>query len=129
MSLRAEAEAALSYMLESTEYFGQGITITAPTGEEETLVGLCQDIGEQIDPQTGAFVSGRLVTVAIRLSTLDASTLPSIPRAIAELDSRPWKLAFSDVLGVPRTFKVRESRPDRTAGVLVLICEGYDDGA
>ncbi len=37
----------------------------------------------------------------------------------------PWVVRFDDINGKPYVFKVVESRPDRTIGVVVCMLESY----
>jgi hypothetical protein len=124
MSLREKAEAVLLAAIENSDLFGQAVTVINPSGTTLDTVGLCNDIAQSIDPQTGVVISGRQVSVALRLSSL--SVFSTLPIAVPESAGRPWLVRFADILGAERTFKVRETYPDRTLGVLVLILEAYN---
>lgn len=126
MNLRTQAEADLAFTLEDGVFgFAFDITVTDPDGNSGILTGSSNDIAQLIDPDTGQAVSGRLASVALRLSSLAAEGL-GIPEGTADESSKPWVIAFDDINGSPHAFKVSESNPDRALGVVVCILEGYD---
>jgi hypothetical protein len=125
MGLRDLAEADLGRILEDAETgFGYPITLTDPSGTVLRLVGFSNDIAQVIDPDTGQIVSGRSASVALRVSTIIAAGL-DLPRGIANSSSKPWVVEFDDLLGTPHKFKVFQSNPDRTIGMVTLILESY----
>ncbi len=127
MGLRATAEADLGTILEdSVTGFGFPITVTSPGGTNETLTGFSDDISQLIDPDTGQAVSGRLASVALRISTINTK-FPGegLPRNIADATLKPWIIEFNDINGNPGKFKVSESNPDRALGMLICILEVY----
>lgn len=126
MSLRETAEADLGLILENdTIGFGWPITVTDPTGTAVPLTGFSNDISELIDPDTGQALSGRLASVALRISSLTAAGL-SLPEGIADASNKPWLMAFDDINGNPFTFKVQKSNPDRALGIVTCILEIYE---
>ncbi len=127
MSLRQLAESDLGLILEDgVTGFGWPITITDPSGSTGTgpLTGFSDDIAQIIDPDTGQAVSGRLASVAIRISTLTAAGL-ALPQGIADAGIKPWLVQFDDINGNPFTFKVAQSNPDRALGLITLLLELY----
>jgi len=128
MGLRQIAETDLGLILEDKDTgFGFDITITDPSGSTGTgpLTGFSDDISQIIDPDTGQAVSGRLASVAVRISLLTSVGL-GLPRGIADAGSKPWLVQFDDINGNPFKFKVAQSNPDRAAGVVVLLLELYE---
>jgi len=128
MGLRDLVEQDLGAILEdSATGFGWPISLTDPDGlTDETLVGFSDDIAQSIDPDTGELVSGRLASVALRISTLHAAGF-SLPRGVADTSKKPWVVKFNDINGRPHVFIVRQANPDRAAGLVVCILEGYDE--
>ena len=129
MSLRATAEADLEFTLEDSGEWGYPIKVTDPAGLFKTINGQAKDISQLIDPDTGQAVSGRLAAVTLRISTLTSDTpgpALALPEGIADPDSRPWVIEFDDINGNPHVFKVSESDPDRTIGLVVLLLEKYN---
>ena len=122
MSVRRLAEQDLGRILsDTTGGFAWPIVLISPTGTRTQLTGFSNDIAELIDPDTGQAVSGRLASVALRLSTLPAA----LPESLASATGRPWRIEFEDITGRPWRFTIRESNPDRALGLLVLILEFY----
>lgn len=126
MSLRTQAENDLAFIVEDVNGFGWTIQLTDPSGYTATgpLVGLSNDISQIIDPDTGQVVSGRSASVALRISTL-VSKGYSLPRNIADNNSKPWLVRFDDINGNPYTFKIRSTDPDRALGLIVCTLEAY----
>lgn len=125
MSLRQLAETDLGLILEdSSTGFGWPITITDPAGNTGTPTGFSDDIAQIIDPDTGQAVSGRLVSVALRISSLALEGL-TLPRGIADAGSKPWVIEFDDINGNAFKFKVLKSNPDRVVGLVTCLLEIY----
>ncbi|MCP4209825.1 MAG: hypothetical protein GY767_22680 [Shimia sp.] len=119
------AENDLGAILEDSAHgFGWPITVTDPTGRTVEMVGASDDISQVIDPATGELVSGRSASVALRVSSLTLAGL-GLPRAIATTQGKPWLIAFDDIGGLPHTFRVAQSNPDRTIGVVTCVLEAY----
>ncbi|MCP4444733.1 MAG: hypothetical protein GY811_05210 [Myxococcales bacterium] len=125
MGLRELAETDLGVILEdSATGFGWPITVTDSDGVTKTLTGFSNDISQVIDPDTGQIISGRVATVALRVSTLVSAGL-SLPQGIADATKKPWIIAFNDINGNECVFKVMQSNPDRSFGMLTCILELY----
>ena len=127
MSLRVLAEQDLGAILEdSVTGFGWAVTVTDPAGSTGTgpLTGFSDDIAQIIDPDTGQAVSGHLVSVALRISSLTTAGL-GLPQGTADSTLKPWLVAFDDINGNAFTFKVAQSNPDRAIGIVTLVLELY----
>lgn len=125
MGLRTQAEADLEFILEDAVFgFGYSITVTDPDGLSKPLTGFSNDIAQIIDPDTGQAVSGRLASAVLRISSLTAAGL-GLPVGIPETTLKPWLITFDDINGNPFTFKVSQSNPDRSLGIVSLILELY----
>lgn len=123
MNLRTLAEADLAVVLEDDAGgFGWPIKVTDPEGNEGNLKGSAGDIGRLIDPDTGTAISGRFAGFTLRISSLTTAGL-DLPRGISDENKRPWLIEFDDINGNPHIFKVVESDPDRTLGVVTCILE------
>ena len=128
MSLRAVAEADLSGILEdSVTGFGYPITLTSPDKVSKSLKGFSNDIATLIDPETGLAVSGRVASVALRISTLISLGFATLPEGIQDATRKPWLVTFDDINGNPFTFKVQAGNPDRTLGIITCMLEIYRD--
>lgn len=125
MSLRQLAEADLAVILEDgTTGFGWPITVTSPAAVSANLTGFSDDISQVIDPDTGQVVSGRLASVALRISSLTGAGL-ALPQGIADAAQKPWLITFDDINGTSYAFKVMQSNPDRALGLVTCILELY----
>lgn len=125
VGLRAQAEADLGRILEDADRgFGWPITVTDPSGVIGLLTGFSTDISLMIDPETGQAVSGRTASATIRIALLKSKGL-GVPQAVADGGVKPWLVQFDDINGVPYTFKVKESIPDRAIGAVSCILEFY----
>lgn len=125
MNLRQLAEADLGGILEdSATGFGWSISLTDPAGTVAALTGFSDDIAQLIDPETGQAVSGRLASVALRISSITLAGL-GLPRGIADSTVKPWLVSFNDINGNAYTFKVMQSNPDRALGLVTLVLEAY----
>lgn len=126
MSIRELAESDLGSILEDgATGFGWPITLTDPAGTVGSLTGFSDDIAQVIDPDTGEAVSGRLASVALRISSIYAEGFTTLPRGIADSGSKPWIVQFNDINGSPHKFKIAQSNPDRALGLLSCILEVY----
>lgn len=125
MSLRQLAESDLEFILEDgATGFGWPIVVTDPHGAQATLTGYSDDIAQVIDPETGQAVSGRLASVALRISSLTAAGM-TLPQGIVDRSFKPWIVAFEDINGNAYTFKVAQSNPDRALGLVICLLESY----
>lgn len=126
MSIRQLAESDLGLILEDgATGFGWPITVTDPSGAVRPLTGFSDDIAQIIDPDTGQAVSGRLASVALRISSILAAGL-TLPRGIADAGIKPWIIEFNDINGNAFKFKVAQSNPDRALGLVTLLLELYE---
>ena len=125
MGLRAQAEADARVILnDSAGGFGWAVSVTDPSGTTAELVGFSDDIAQTIDPETGLFVTGRVVSVALSIADLTAAGI-GIPEAIPDSSVRPYLVEFLDLEGNTQLFKVSRSVPDRGIGVVLLYLEAY----
>ena len=102
------------------------ITVIDPDGLTAQLNGMSNDVGQTIDADLGVLVSGRSASVSLSILDLSDAGL-GIPEGIPDSTKKPWIIRFDDIEGNPYTFKVSESMPDRTFGLVVCLLERYDD--
>lgn len=123
MSLRVTAEADLATIIEDGVYgFGWPVVLTDPAGVSLPLTGFSNDIAQMIDPDTGQAVSGRLASVALRISTIVAAGF-TLPKGIADSGSKPWVVVFNDINMNSHQFKIIQANPDRALGVISCLLE------
>ncbi len=124
MSLRAVAAADAKAIVEDPNGFAWPITVTSPAGATHVMLGLTKDIAATIDPETGIVVSGRSASVTLSLASLAALGL-GMPKNVPEKTSKPWVVQFYDTAGLLHVFKVSDSMPDLTYGIVVCKLEAY----
>lgn len=103
---------------------GVPIVITPPGQAARALTGWSNDIGLLVDPDTGQAISGRVATVAVHIADLAAEGLP-IPEAEHRQDAKPWSLSFKDEQDNDYTFRIAETHPDRTMGIVTFTVDSY----
>lgn len=130
MTLRTIAEADLATVMESEESFRWPVVLTDPDGNTHTdpLYATINDVSGLIDPDTGQLVSGRVVTIAIRISSITALEL-GIPEGESSSNRRPWVVDFTDMAGSSHVMKVSRGDPDLTLGIVNLYLEVYKRGS
>jgi len=104
---------------------GWEITVTDPDGVTADLVGLHQDIGQELDGD-GIMVSGRTVTVVLPIAALTAAGL-GVPVNVPESTSKPWIVEFEDSKGVSHVYKINRTEPDQGLPVVKCFCEPYEE--
>lgn len=125
VGLRELAEVDMGVILEDGVYgFGYPVKVTNPAGMIVNLTGFSNDINQFIDPDTGQAVSGRIATVALRISSLTAAGL-GLPTNISNAAKKPWVIEFNDINGGAHKFKVQEGNPDRAIGLIICMLELY----
>ena len=124
MGLRDIATADAIEIIQDTVTGGDEIIITSPAGVSEDFLALTNDIHFSIDPETGETVTGRQCSVTVLSSDLVTAGFSEI-KGIHDTNSRPWVVQMTDINGVTATFKVVESHPDNTMGLMVLILGEY----
>lgn len=124
MNLRDTAHTHLNAILNHPSFGGVDVKITSPAGQFETLKSLSNDIFQSIDPGTGQIVSGRVCTVSVLIADLIKYGFSGI-KGIAEKTQKPWIVETTDVYLREYKFKVVESHPDISAGLVVLFLEVY----
>lgn len=125
MSLRLQLEKDLGHILEDkTSGFGWDIVLIDPENNNYNFVGFSNDISQVIDPETGMVLSGRTVSVALKISSILESGM-KMPKGVEDSSSKPWLVQFKDINGSDYMFKVSKSNPDRAIGILTCLLESY----
>lgn len=125
MSLRQLAQKDLKYILENDAGTVWNIVITNPAGVTRTIKGSPNDISQVVDPETGQIVSGRSASIAVAIATLFEAGFDSLPVGISDSYSKPWLIQFDDINSNSHTFKVIQTNPDRTLGLITCHLEVY----
>lgn len=123
MGLRELAHKDLEHIMEKSGDTWQGV-LTDPDGLTDTVSCITNDIGEMVDPDTGQLVTGRSAKASIRIQHLLDKGF-TMPVGISDSTLKPWRLDFNDINGILCTFKIVQSNPDRTLGLVGLVLEAY----
>ena len=99
-------------------------TVTSPAGVPVIFSSRTTDIHQTIDAGTGEIITGRIATCTLLIKDLIASSFQTIS-GVAETTSKPWVIEFDDVGGRSYKFKVSETFPDNTLGLMVCTLEVY----
>jgi len=127
MSLKNIAQSDLQKIVENVVTgFGVDVTLISPTNVEFNLRGFTNDIFQQIDPETGQIVSGRVAQISFSLKTLIDDEI-GIPIGIADASIKPWLVRFTDLSGEMLTFKVSSTAPDRGIGIINLFLGNWSN--
>ena len=124
MGLRQQARLDVRTILRDTDGFAWPVVVTDPDGRSACIKGFSTDIADLIDPETGQAISGRQAEVSLSMDSLRTAGL-SHPAHIASEDGKPWLIRFEDIEGIPHTFKVMRSAPDRAVGLILCFLEAY----
>lgn len=111
MSLREQAEKDLEITLEdSISGFGTSISLNDGVNPIETVNGQYHRIGQEIDPDTGAIVSGNHSAATVRLSSL-----------VNVIVRKNIRVKCYDITGAEVNARVDSVEKDRTIGFVTMI--------
>lgn len=122
MSLAHDAAADLREIINSDVGALWICTIWAPDGRSMDFNCRMCDTSQQIDPGTNQAVSGRQVNLAISMFDLECAGFSDI-KAIEKKTEKPWKAITENIVGVRREYKIVESNPDASLGLMALHLE------
>ncbi len=98
--------------------------ITSPESVSENFDCRSNDIHLSIDTGTGDTVTGRQASVVVLISDLINANFQTIS-GVANTSIKPWVVVFDSIDGIEGTYKVAETYPDHTAGLMVMLLESY----
>jgi hypothetical protein len=114
----------VTIMSDTVGGFAIPITVIDPDDNQATINGFANDIGQELDPETGTMIVGRQASVALPIRALRAADLGE-PRAIADDSRRPWRVQVQlPTATTPLTFKVTKTMPDKL-GCIVCFLQSY----
>jgi hypothetical protein len=111
-------------IMKETDGFVWDCTITDPSGTSVAFKCRSNDIHLLFDVDTGQVITGRQATIVVLTKDLAAAGFQDI-RNIEDSTSKPWVIDVDDINGKSGKFKVRETHPDNTIGLMVMILETY----
>lgn len=125
IGLRQQASNDAEAIMKETYGFVWPCVITSPGLSSVSFSCRSNDIHITVDAGTGEIVTGRQASIAILISDLVDAGFTEIG-SIAESTSKPWAVAFDDINGRSYNFKVAETFPDYTIGIMICILEVYN---
>jgi len=127
MSLKEQAASDLVAIFgdEDADLFATEITCTDELGVSASIMGQAKEIALVLDPDTDVMVTGKQASVVILQSAIMAAGL-TVPKAVADDESRPWTVSWVAADASTRTFRVADTRPDDTRGLVTLLLETYE---
>lgn len=126
MGLRDDAARDFRAICGDSSGFGVSLELRNPAGQQGTIVGLTSDVSLAVDPETGASVALRRVSVALSLLALDALGIGR-PVATVEPQGLPWRVRYREPGQLAaRVYRVVETLPDASIAGVLLQLEEYD---
>jgi hypothetical protein len=114
-----------AFMTDSSA-FGLSIVVTSPGGTSVDMTGYAREIGQTIEPETGQAVAGMRASIDLPLADFRAAFgSSSLPVHVASAAGAPWRVSFDDAGGVNRAYKVVDTMPDLSLGVITCTLETY----
>lgn len=104
--------------------FGVRAFVTDPDEWEGEIVGLTADIGLTLDMDSGQQVATRQASISFALIEFEQRGM-ALPQGVQDTSRKPWTVRFPDASGKSHTFKIVETMPDRSAGLVVCMLEVY----
>lgn len=97
-------------------------TITSPDGVFYAFNCRMSDISQTLDVNTRERISGRRIEISVSMIDLAEAGFES-SRGIEKKTEKPWKVEFSNVISKEETYKVVETSPDSSLGIVVIHLE------
>lgn len=105
--------------------FGVDLVISTPDGLTTADVrGLASSHNLNVDPETGLFVNSKNIHFSVPEAELTDLGYPV--RVNNEVAIKGHLITFSDSAGISRTFKIDETMPDETLGLIVCVLGVYN---
>jgi hypothetical protein len=101
------------------------VVIYDPNNNAEDFNAFICDAATTIDPVTGLPVAGKRVNVSVLYSDLKDKSFEGV-HGVMTKTAKPWLVRFNDVvLGRDKVYKVVQSLPSNTVGLVSLVLEEY----
>ena len=125
IGLRELAHEDMIRIMKDESGFRWPCTLTSPDLLSASFFVRCTDIHQSIDPGTGEVITGRQASISFAYDDLIKENMEAI-RGIEDSNLKPWVVEFKNVNGVSGNYKISESYPDNTLGLVVCMLEAYD---
>ena len=125
IGLRELAHSDMLQIMNDESGFRWPCVVTSPDLSSASLFCRSTDIHLSIDPGTGEVITGRQASVSFALDDLKKKGMQSI-RGIEDSTSKPWTVTTKNINEVEQVFKVVQTYPDNTLGLVVCFLEAYE---
>ena len=106
------------------DLFGTSIDFEAPTSETATVVGFATKHNIGIDTE-GNLVNTKNAHISIAEKLLIDAGYP-VRDANGEVSLKGHRIDYVDSTGISKKYKIKESFPDETIGMIVCILEDFE---
>jgi hypothetical protein len=103
--------------------FNTAVTLTTPAGVETAAQGVCSRHHLEFDTD-GYPVNSTNAHILFSETALTALGL-TVRNAADEVDLNAWLATYVDGTGVSRTYKIVQTRPSETLGLIICIVGRY----
>lgn len=97
-------------------------TITSPDDVFYSFNCCMSDISQTLDVNTRERISGRRIEISVSMLDLAEVGFESI-RGVEKKTEKPWRVEFNNVISKEGTYKIVETAPDSSLGIVVIHME------
>lgn len=124
MSLRDQAKADIQQITSNSDEWGIEISLTAPTSETCTIIGLHSKHHLATDTD-GSKVNSKNASISISEQLLIDNEYP-VRNNKGEVSLKKHKVLVKDSTGITKQYVINEWFPDETIGLIVCILEDFE---
>ena len=106
------------------DLFGTSIDFEAPTSEIATVVGIASKHNIGIDTD-GNLINTKNAHISVSEKLLTDKGYP-VRNPAGEVDIRGHRVDYVDSTGLSKKYKIQQSFPDETIGMIVCILEDFE---
>lgn len=125
MSLLDRVRSDVARITQNTKEFASEVKLQNPSGQFATVAAITNEVWQGLDPNSGNIINGAVASIAISLDALTKASLGGIPQNPHNAKEKPWLVELTLADGVPRTYKIAESRRDMQMGLIWYVLSRY----
>jgi hypothetical protein len=123
MGLMDQAKADIKQITSNAEEFGKEITLTAPDDSVATVIGLHTKHHLGVDTD-GNRINTKNAHISVSESLLTDQSYP-VRGSDGEVSLKNHKVSVSDSTGTVCTYRIKETYPNESTGLIVCILSDY----
>jgi hypothetical protein len=123
MGLMDQAKADIKQITSNAEEFGKEITLTAPDDSVATVIGLHTKHHLGVDTD-GNRINTKNAHISVSESLLTDQSYP-VRGSDGEVSLKNHKVSVSDSTGTFCTYRIKETYPNESTGLIVCILSDY----